>query len=453
MIKINKKVLIVFLLGLIANLNVNSQEKIIDRVVAVVATSPIMQSEIETQYQQLLSDQTPVNENSRCEILEELLYQKLLVARAMKDSLEVSNDQVEQELEKRLRYYIQQFGSEERFVAFYGKSTEDWKTELKDNVRDILLAQQMQSKVVGDNSITPNEVRSFYSTIPEDSIPFINSEVEVGQIVKQPKVSAEAKKEAKIFIDGIRERIMKGEISFAAAAALYSKDPGSANKGGLYEKTPRGMMVPEWDSRAFKLKPNETSEVFETVYGYFIIQLVERRGDEADVRSLLYFSDVKTSDLLNSKLSLDSIYTKLQADSTTFSELASKYSDDAESKNSGGLIVNPYTGSTRFEMSEIGQMDQNIAFAIDKIKVGEYTKPIPFTTKDGKQAYRILYLKTLTAPHKANLKEDYQRIQGAALAQKEKILIKEWVKKNVVNTYVRITDDYKNCNFNNKWIN
>jgi peptidyl-prolyl cis-trans isomerase SurA len=183
------------------------------------------------------------------------------------------------------------------------------------------------------------------------------------------------------------------------------------------------------------------------------MQLVERRGDVADVRNILIAPNLETGDLLNSKLSLDTIYIKLQADTTTFSDLAAKFSDDAESKNSGGLIVNPYSGSTRFEMDEIGQMDQNIAFAIDKVKVGEYTRPMPFTTRDGKQAYRILYLKTLTAPHKANLKEDYQRIQAAAVAQKEKTLIKEWVKKKVVSTYVRIADDYKNCNFSNKWIN
>ena len=222
-------------LALVTVTKLNAQEKVIDRIVAVVGTNTVLQSELEAQYQQLLSQQTVVNENTRCKVLEDLLYQKLLLAQAQKDSLQVTEAQVEQELTRRLNYYIQQFGSEERFTEFYGKSTEDFKTDLKDNVRDLLLAQQMQGKVTGDISVTPNEVKIYYNSIHEDSIPFINAEVEVGQIVKKPNLSAEAKKEAKEKIEGIRNRIMKGESSFSAMAALYSEDPGSASKGGLYE--------------------------------------------------------------------------------------------------------------------------------------------------------------------------------------------------------------------------
>lgn len=433
--------------------NTLSQETIIDQVVGVVGGNIILQSEIDAQYQQTGSAD-PLDQTARCKFLEELLYQKLLLAQAQKDSLTVTESQIEQEQDRRMNYFIQQFGSEERFVAFYGKSVDDFKNDLKDNVRDLLLAQQMQGKITNDITVTPNEVKSFYESIPEDSIPFINVEVEVGQIVRKPDVTAEAKKEAKDKITSIRQRIMKGESSFSTMAALYSQDPGSANKGGLYEGIQRGQFVPEWDAWAFKMKPNEISEVFETVYGYFIIQLIQRRGDIVDARSLLIAPKVDANDLLNAKLALDTIYEKVvNNDTLPFATAAARYSNDEETKNNGGLILNPYTGSSRFQMDEIGQLDQSVAFAIDKLKVGELTKPMPFMTRDGKQAYHILYLKTRTTPHKMNLTDDYQKIQTMALNKKQQDAIQTWVKRKASNTFVRITDNYKTCTFNNKWNN
>lgn len=426
---------------------------VIDRVIGVVGGNTILQSELETQYQQLITNQETVDETTKCKILEQLLFQKLLLAQAQKDSLYPADNQIEQELDRRMRYYIQQLGSEERFVAFYGKTIDDFKNDLRDNVRDLLMSQQMQSKVTGDITVTPSEVKEFFNSIPDDSIPFISSEVEVGQIMAKPKVTPEAKKEAKTKIESIRERIMKGESSFTAMAALYSEDPGSASKGGLYEHIQRGQFVPEWDAWAFRLKPNEISDVFETVYGFFVIQLLERRGDEVDARSLLIAPKVDASDLLRSKILLDSIYAKLVTDTITFSEAAAKYSDDEESKHNGGLLVNPFSGATRFQMDEIGQIDQNVAFAIDKLKVGEFTKPMPTSTHDGKQAYRILCLKTRTSPHRANLVDDYQKIQAMTQAKKQEEVIQKWIKRKSVDTFIRIDNDFKNCTFNHKWVN
>ena len=430
------------------------KDKVIDKIAAVVGNNYILQSDLETEYQQMLSAQEPVNENTRCKIMEDLLYQKLLLAQAQRDSLDVSEGQIEQELDRRIQHFVQQFGSEEKFVAFYGKSIDDFKSDYREDVRDLLLAQQMQGKITGDITVTPNEVREYFKNIPDDSIPFINAEVEVGQIVKKPAITPAEKKEAKDKIEGIRQRILKGEASFGAMAALYSMDPGSASKGGVYEHIQRGQFVPEWDAWAFKMKKDEVSEVFETVYGYFIIQLIERRGDEVDARSILIAPSIDVNDLLKAKLSLDTIYNKmLSTDTTSFSEFAAKYSDDDESKNSGGLIINPYTGSTRFQMDQIGQFDQTIAFSIDKLNIGEKTKPMPVTGQDGKQSYRVLYLKNRTLPHKANLTDDYQSIQATALAKKQQDAIQIWIKKKAADTYVHLADEYKNCNFSNKWIN
>ncbi len=449
-----KNNLLLFCSALLSIVSLQAQDKgkIIDRVIAVVGSNPLLQSELESNYQQMVAQQEAVKEGTRCKLLEELLYQKLLLAQAQHDSLSVTEGQVDQELDRRMHYYLLQFGSEERFTAFYGKTVDDFKQDLRDNVRDLLLAQQMQSKITGDINVTPNDVKTFYNNIPKDSIPLINAEVEVGQIVKKPALTPEAKKEAKDKISNIRDRIMKGEASFAALAALYSEDPGSANKGGLYEHIQRGQFVPEWDAQAFKIKQGEISEVFETMYGYFILQLIERRGDEVDARSLLIAPKVAVEDLLKAKLALDTIYTKLASDTTNFNDIAAKFSDDEESKNSGGLIINPQTGASRFQMDELGQMDQNVAFAIDKLTIGQYTKPVPFSTRDGKQAYRILYLKTRTAPHMANLTDDYQKIQSIALAKKQEIAIQSWIKKKLIGTYVHITDDYKNCDYTNKWV-
>ncbi len=438
---------------LLIALGVKAQEKVIDRIVAVVGDSYILQSDLETQYQQMLAAQEPVDETTRCKLMEELLYQKLLLAQSKKDSLDVPEAQVEQELERRMAYYLKQFGSEEKFAAFYGKSVEDYKLELKEDVRELLLEQQMQSKITGDITVTPNEVKEYFNAIPVDSIPFINAEIEVGQIMKKPSITPEAKKAAKEKIEELRQRVITGKASFGSMAALYSMDPGSANKGGVYEHIQRGQFVPEWDAWAFKLKPNEISEVFETVYGYFFIQLIERRGEEVDARSILIAPAVDATDMYNAKLALDTTYNRLLADTSSFAEMAARYSDDEESKNAGGLIINPFTGSTRFQMDELGQYDQSVAFATDNLKVGEYTKPMPCTTQDGKQAYRILYVKNRTLPHKANLKDDYQSIQNAAISKKQQAAIQNWIKKKSADTYVHLADDFMKCSFNNKWVN
>jgi peptidyl-prolyl cis-trans isomerase SurA len=447
-----KNNIFICLLFILPVISVKAQGEVIDQIIAVVGNSIVLQSELESQYLQTIGEDG-VPTTSKCKVLDELLYQKLLVTQGKKDSVEVTEAQVDQELERRMTYYLRQFGSEQRFTAFYGKSPDDFKNDLRDNVRDILISQQMQNKIIGEIKATPSDVKEYYYSIPDDSIPFINVELEVGHIVKKPKASEQAKKEAKEKVETIRQRIIKGESTFATMAALYSEDPGSASKGGLYEHVQRGQFVPEWEAWAFKLKPYEISEVFETAYGYFVIQLIERRGNEVDARSLLIAPKIEMMDVLKSKQTLDSIYTLLQKDSSLFADFATKYSDEGETKHNGGLIINPFTGSTRFQMDELGQFDQSVVFAIEKLNVGQFTTPLPMTTSDGKQAYRILYLKTKTQPHKANLVDDYQAIQAAALAKKQQVAIRAWIKKKISSNYVRISDGYKDCTFNNKWIN
>ena len=431
--------------------NINAQQQVIDRIIAVVGKNIVKQSELETQYSQYLSQGMDPTENTRCTLLEELLYQKLLLAQAQKDSVEVSDTQVESELDRRLRLYIQQFGSREKFEEFYGKSVEEFKEELRENLRDIMLAQTMQSKVTGDVSVSPNEVKEYYRSIHPDSLPFINAEVEVGQIVRKAPVSAEAKKEAKEKIESLRQRVLKGE-DFALLARLYSDDPGSAKNGGEYKNIPRGQFVAEFDAQAFSLAEKETSPVFETDFGYHILQTLHRRGEIVDVRHILIVPKVNALDLDKARTLLDSVYNLIIKDSISFSDAAGKFSQDEESKSSGGLIIDPRTGSSKIEMNILSQVDPTVFYTVDKLKEGEVSKPSLMATRDGKQAYRLVYLKSRTEPHKANLKDDYQRIQGEALAEKQEGIINAWIKRKLEVTYIKVADDFKNCDFNNNWL-
>lgn len=451
-LKTKNNILLLFCYLIMTVLYGQQKEIIVDRVIAVVGDNIVKQSELESQYIQYVKQGEDVDENSRCRMLEEILYQKLLVAQAKKDSVDISESQVESELERRLRYYIAQFGSEENFESFYGKTIDQFKTELRDDIRDLLLAQNIQSKITDKIAVTPAEVKAYFDKIPPDSLPFINAEIEIGQIVKKPPVTAEAKLEAKNKISKLRERVLKGE-SFSSLAVLYSEDPGSAKNGGEYKNIQRGTFVPEFDAVSFSMKENGISEVFETDYGFHFMQLISRRGEFVDIRHILIAPKVTNDDLVLAKVKLDSIYTLIKIDTLTFEEAAAKYSDDDDSKNSGGLIVNPATGTTKFEMDEIGQLDPSLVFTIDKMQQGDIAKPAVMMTKDAKQAFRILYLKSRTLPHRANLKDDYQKIQNAALEEKKQKAINEWIAKKLQSTYVKLEADYKGCKFDNKWVN
>jgi len=432
--------------------NAFSQDKVVEQIIAVVGTNIVLQSQLESQYQQYVNAQQPVNADTKCKIFDQILYEKLLLAQAQKDSIEITDAQVESELEKRLRYYITQFGSEEKFEKFYGKSISEFKADLKDDIKNLLLSQKMQSKITEGISVSPAEVKSYFESLPTDSVSFINEEVEIGEIVKKPFVSDAAKRDARSRIESLRDRVMKGE-DFGTLAILYSEDPGSSKDGGVYKNIPRGQFVPEFDAVAFKLKEKEVSEVFETTYGYHFMQLIQRRGDVVDLRHILVTPKTTYVDLQKARVLLDSIYNLLSKDSLKFSDAAGKYSDDDETKGTSGLMINPETGTPKFAMDEISQIDPTLVFSIDKMKVGEYLPPSLFTTRDGKQAYRVIYLKSRTEPHKANLKEDYQRLQAAAIAEKQKGIINKWIKKKTTTVYVKISDEYKNCKFEHNWAN
>lgn len=425
----------------------------IDKTIAVVGKYIVLRSELEREIKAMTSEGTIKDTDSlRCSLLDELMYQKLLLAQADKDSVHVKDEQVDNELDRRMNYYLMQFGSEEKFEAFYGKTVKQYKDEMRDDIKHILIAQQMQGKVVNDIKVSPADVRAYFNSIPSDSLPLINSELEVGQLTKKPVVSEEAKKAARAKIEGYRQQVVTGEKSMTLVATLYTEDPGSAKTGGVYNGIARGQFVPEFESIAFRLKPGDISEVFESPYGYHFMKLIARRGELVDVQHILITPKISPDDVAKAKSDLDTIYAQVQSGKITFCEATVKYSDDKDTKNNCGTMQNQQAGSTRFEIEELAQVDQNLVFMLEKMKPGEISKPLVNQSPDGKSSFRIVYLKSRSEPHKASLKDDYQRMQNLAQMHKQKSIIDTWINKKLRSMYVRMDPDYKNCKLKHNWV-
>lgn len=427
---------------------VEPQGVIIDQVIAVVGSNIILQSDLQTQFEQYRAESgmQGSEESMKCTILESMVFQKLLLNQAELDSVVITDPQVESELDRRLRYYISLVGSQEKFEEFYQKSVVEFKDELREEVRELLLVQNVQQTLTADIKITPSEVRSFYKTIPKDSLPYMNSEMTLSQIVKMPPVNRAEVERVKNKLQEIRYRVLGGE-NFATLAILYSEDPGSSKQGGELGLFGRGQMFPEFEAAAFSLEQDEVSDIVKTDAGYHILQLIERRGEYVNCRHILLRPKVSPTDLYKAKVELDSIANLIENKTYTFEQAVMKFSEDP-SKNNGGLLINPMTNTSLWESDAL---DPKVFFVVDKLAVGEISTPVQFQTQDGKDAYRILLLKDRTEPHQANLKQDYDKLQNWALEQKKQEELNKWVNNKVENTYIRINDEYKICEFTQNW--
>lgn len=422
------------------------QKKVIDKVIGIVGKYPILLSDLQNSILEREKQETTLD---KCKAFEMLVFQKLLVAQADRDSVTVTDAEVDHELDQRMTYYIQQFGSVEKLEEFYGKRTNVIKDELRSDIQEQLIAQKMQGKITGDVKLTPSEVRQFYNSIPQDSLPLINSEVELQQIVKRPTFSAEAKLAAKEQLEEYRARVVKGE-KMSTLARLYSEDPGSAAKGGYYQFG-RGVMDPAFEAVAFRLKQGEVSNVFETAYGYHFIELQARKGEMVEVKHILIVPKMSNSDFYLSKQLLDSIYTNIKEGKITFEEAAKKYSDDDDTKQNGGLMINRATASTKFENEDLSQTDPNLVVTLNSMQIGEISKPMQYTNPvDGKPGFRLLKLKNRIDPHRTNLKDDYQKLALLANADHNKKQVKDWIKKRSKITYIKLDPEYS-CAFENQW--
>ena len=422
--------------------------QIIDRVVAVVGQNIILQSDIEAQYHQYrLQGGIKGSANTiRCEILEDLMFQKLMLNQAEMDSITVTDEQVNADVDRWISYFISQVGSQENLEKYYKKTMPEIREELFRVRRDNMLVEQVQQLILSNVEVTPSEVKSCYYGMSKDSIPMVNSKYEIAHLVKKPPITLDQKLEVKDRLYKMRKRILNGE-RFSTLALLYSEDPGTAKKGGELGFKGRGEFVPEFEAAAFNLREGEISEVVETEYGFHIIQMIERRGDFVNVRHILLTVKVAPEALQEAYDELDSIAALVKNDSLTFDEAVRRFSDEKDRVN-GGVLVNPVTGGTLFDASEL---DQQVSFVINKMEVGDMSAPVPMKTSDGKDACRLVYLRKKTEPHKANLKDDYTLIRDLAMQKKREEIINKWIANKSGKAFIKVCDDFKDCDFRFEW--
>ena len=426
------------------SLTIFSQE-IVEGIVAVVGDKSILKSEVEQQYLQLRpSDLT--NDNLRCEVMEELMFQKLLSHHAVIDSLEVSDDDVNDAIDQRINYFISQIGSEKKLEEYFNKSIAQIREEFQFIFKDQLLAQRMESKITSNLKVTPQDVLKFYSKIPHDSLPIFPEEIYLSQLVMYPKVDELEKQRIINKLNKLKKRIEEGE-DFSFLASLYSDDSGTANSGGDLGYLKKGKLVPKFESVAFRLQEGELSDIVETKFGFHLIQMVNRRGQEFNVRHILIKPKISSESIRNTKLKLDSIINFMVQDSLSFGQLVIKYSED-ESKNNEGKIINPQTGSSSHMLKDL---EFSLSSTIGGLKEGECSQPTVFVNLDGRKACRVVYVDRIIEEHKANLKEDYDRIQSVALQEMKVSVLNKWKKNVLKETYIDIKEDF-DCRWNDNWM-
>ncbi len=426
------------------------EDVLLDEIIAVVGKNIVLRSEVEIQAIQAQM-QGVENENVECQILDQMLLEKMFITHAQLDSLVVGEEEVQGELDNRMQYYIQLFnGDVGRLEEYYGKTVLQLKEELRGDIKDQLLARRMQSQIVGNIKVTPSEVREFYNSIPTDSIPYLNAEVEIMEIIVKPKVSRIEQEEVKEQLNKIKAQVESGEAEFGALAAKFSQDPGSAAQDGDLGWFSRGQMVPEFEGAAFKLNPGEMSDIIETQFGYHIILLEERRGEKIKARHILIKPETSEKEMAIAEQRLDSIRADIIKDTISFREAVLKYTEDEMGKKTGGILYNQYSGDGVFEMD---QLDPQVYFAIEELVNGEISDPVRFRQQDGKEDFRIFYIVNRTKPHLANLNDDYAKMQKIVESRKQQEAMEKWLERKAPKTYISIDKEYASCSMLNKWAN
>ena len=424
------------------------EAQVIDRVIAVVGQNIILQSDVESMYLEyrLQGGIKGRARELRCEILEDLMFQKLMLNQAEMDSITVTDEQVNADVDRWISYFISQVGSQENLEKYYKKTMPEIREDLFRVRKDNLLVQQVQQNILANVEVTPSEVKKYYYNMSKDSIPMVNSKYEIAHLVKKPPITLDQKLEVKDRLYKMRKRILNGE-RFSTLALLYSEDPGSAKKGGELGFKGKGEFVPEFEAAAFNLREGEISEVVETEYGFHIIQMIERRGDFVNVRHILLTVKVAPEELQVAYNELDSIAELINNDSITFDEAVRRFSDEKDRIN-GGILVNPVTGGTLFDASEL---DQQVSVVVSTMNVGDMSVPVPMKTSDNKDACRLIYLRKKTEPHKANLKDDYTLIRDLTMQKKREEIIDKWIADKSGKAYIKVNGDFKDCDFRFEW--
>ncbi len=446
-----KKSIFGFLAILVATQLV-AQREVIDKVIANVGSEYVLLSELEEQVA-LISERQggKLPPDVRCLMLDNLLTQKLLVNQAKIDSVEVSEEEVEAQLSARIEQILDYMGGDvNQFEDYYGQSIGEVKESFREDLRSQLLSERMRGKVMEGITVTPSEVKAFFKKIPRDSLPYFNSEVEIGEIVLKPEINATERQKAIDKLKAIRTRIVDDGEKFEEMATKYSDDFASARIGGDLGWTKRGKFVAAFEAAAYKLEENEISDIVESEFGFHLIQLLGRRGNSIQTRHILVKPEITDADLDLAMSKLDSVRQLLMSDSISFSKAVKKYGyKEVQSFNNDGKMVNAGSGNSFFE---VGDLEPSIYFTIDTMQVGEYSKPFSFTDPRGETFYRLVQLQSRTTPHVASLEKDYAKIQTAAIEQKKSSQTAKWVEEKVLSTYIRIDQSYLGCPGIDKWL-
>lgn len=421
-----------------------AQTELVDRVIAKVGTEYVLLSDVEEQFQYGKLQNPMLEEDHKCDILKNIIAQKVIIYQAILDSVEVSDAEVQTQLDLRFDYTLRQMnGDEEFFKEYYGASVREMKERYRDDQKQQILAERMQQMLITQVNITPKEVKKFYESIPKDSLPFLDSEVELGEIVLKPIISQSAKDAAKDKLQGILDKINSGEASFEEMALAHSEDPGSGSRGGDLGFAKRGTYVPEFEATVYNLDKNQISNVIETVFGYHIIKMIERRGNNIRAKHILIKPEISQADIDITMAKLDSIKTLIENDSLTFGQAVKKFSlEESESFTNSGRIKNPKTGGSIFETDDL---DPDIYFEIIDLEVGQLTAPSEYAVRGGEKQYRIIQLQSMTKPHQVNLKEDYDKLTLMAKENKKAQYFESWLNEKMKEIYIDVDDKYKHC--------
>lgn len=421
--------------------------KVVDRIIGVVGSEIILQSDLEASVLEMTEGKGSYDPAMRCSVYENLLYQKLLLNQAKLDSIEVSDGEVQSQVERRIDYFIQMFGSVEEFEKYYGKSQAQLKEEYFDLIKDQLLVQKMQDNVTSKVKVTPADVLRYYQTVPKDSIPLIGEQVEYSKIEIAPKVRDSEVQRIMHMMDSIRMNLANGKSSMTLEAAKWSEDPGSKYKGGCYPLQRKGSFVPEYEAAVYNTPEGSYSPVFSTVYGYHFVKVIEKRGEFYESCHILMSPKVKSADLDEARQNLDKVVASIK-DTLTFSQAALRFSTDEESKNQGGKVINPSTGGTRHDVSTLSS-ELNLVFM--SMKPGDRSDPILVSAEDGKQAYVVYHLDSRLPAHAANMKDDYEIFKQVAEARAKQMETDKWVKKKIAATFIKTDPEYAGCSSQFAW--
>jgi peptidyl-prolyl cis-trans isomerase SurA len=448
-----KKLVFLFLTacGIVSVASAQNKKVVADKILGIVGDKIILYSDVQNSIADIARQGGNIPENAQCSVLEQALISKVLMLQAQKDSLIITEEEVEAELDQRVRYFINQYGTQEAVESLAGKTIYQIKDDARESVKENKLAQAMQRKIVDNIKITPSEVKVYFDRVPKDSLPFFESEVEIGQIVVYPKASRDLEKYVQDELGNYKRQIEAKLITFAQAAQKYSEDPGTKDRGGQFQVNRNDKSVdPTFLSTAFRLKEGEISPVFKSKFGYHIIQMVQRNGDDALVRHILRIAPITDAEINQSISKLDSVRSKLIAATIDFNNAAGKYSEDESQKYSGPYIISR-DGDT---YNNIDELDKDVVAMLSKIKIGEYSQPTLFTDeRTGKKGVRILYLKSRSEPHRMNLRDDYNKISTAALEEKKYLALEKWMNAHIPNYYIMVDPEEASCPKLDKWVN